>query len=201
MEEGLEIIGEARNAQEALTRVRDLQPDVVLMDLMWFGDETAGAEAIAQIKRKSPQTKVIAITAYRHLIAEARRAGAEAALQKGFSRAELVDLIRSVHELQSRCKSTDRTDRTSLARLIAGIGVPILGFAIVAAESMWGIRSLSIEKFLVAVVPSMIVFFFGVVFAGRYVDVISETTTYRLFLKILNLFRIKLPELPFCHRQ
>lgn len=99
--EEIEVIGEVTTAQETPSKVRELQPDVLLMDLKWFDDESAGAAAIAQIERESPQTKVVAITAYPELIADARRAGAEAALSKGFSKSELVDVIRAVHELES----------------------------------------------------------------------------------------------------
>jgi DNA-binding NarL/FixJ family response regulator len=75
----IEVIGESTTAHETPKMVRNLQPDVLLMDLMWFDDETAGASAIAKIKQASPQTKIIAITAYRNLISGARSAGAEAA--------------------------------------------------------------------------------------------------------------------------
>jgi len=99
--EDIKVIGEATTAHETPKRVREFQPDVLLMDLKWFDDESAGAAAIAQIKRESPQTRIVAITAYPHLTADARRAGAEAALPKGFSKLELVDMIRAVHELES----------------------------------------------------------------------------------------------------
>ena len=97
----IEVIGEATSAQGTPIEVLEAQPDVLLMDLKWYEDETAGAAAIAEIKRESPQTKVVAITAYPNLISEARRAGAEAALPKGFSKSELVNTIRVVYELES----------------------------------------------------------------------------------------------------
>jgi CheY-like chemotaxis protein len=193
-EEALEIVGEALSAQEIPRKVETLQPDVLLMDLSWFSDEAAGANAIEQVRAQSPSTKIIAITAYAHLIPAARKAGANAALPKGFSRETLVNLIRETHSLRPGRRGGRRTTAGSLA---AGISIPILGFLIVAAALMWGIQSLSVQKFLVAIIPSLIVYFFGVVFAGRYLDVISETTTYKLFVKVLDLFRIKLPRLPF----
>lgn len=92
----IEVIGEAVSAQETARKVLELEPDVLLMDLKWFGDPTAGWTAIKEIKRSHPHVKVIAITAYENLIAEARRAGADAALLKTFSREELVGLIREL---------------------------------------------------------------------------------------------------------
>lgn len=95
------VMGEVIIAQETLHKVHDLRPDVLLMDLKWFDDENAGVSAIAQIKREAPATKVVAITAYTDLVPGARKAGAEAVLPKGFSKAELIDTIRAVHQLAS----------------------------------------------------------------------------------------------------
>jgi DNA-binding NarL/FixJ family response regulator len=100
-EDDLTVVGEVSVAQETLHKVRELQPDVLLMDLKWFDDENAGTSAIAQIKREAPDIKVVAITAYTDLVPGARKAGAEAVLPKGFSKAELVDTIRAVHQLAS----------------------------------------------------------------------------------------------------
>ena len=39
---GIHIIGEASSAQEAVQLAQERKPDVVLMDLLWHGDDTAG---------------------------------------------------------------------------------------------------------------------------------------------------------------
>ena len=95
----IEIVGEAETAQETPRKVLELAPDVLLMDLKWFGDPTAGWVAIKEIKAFQSNVKVIAITAYEDLIRDARIAGADAALTKEFRRHELLSLIR---ELASR---------------------------------------------------------------------------------------------------
>ena len=95
----IEVVGEAANPLEVMRLVRELAPDVLLMDLKWAGDKTAGWVAIRELKTIRPGVKVIAVTAYEDLIADARRAGADAAMLKTFSRAELLGLIR---ELASR---------------------------------------------------------------------------------------------------
>jgi|GEM_PF-1095676 len=100
-EEDIEVVGEVTIAQDALPKLRVLKPDVLLMDLKWFDDETAGISAITQIKHEAPATKIVAITAYTDLVPGARRAGAEVVLPKGFSKAELFDSIRSVYLLES----------------------------------------------------------------------------------------------------
>lgn len=89
----IEVVGDAKTAAETLRKVKELRPMVLLMDLKWFGDETAGWSAIRQIKQEY-KVKVIAVTAYESLIKDARLAGADSALLKTFTREELLDEIR-----------------------------------------------------------------------------------------------------------
>jgi DNA-binding NarL/FixJ family response regulator len=92
----IEIVGESMSAHETPRKVLELEPDVLLMDLKWFGDDTAGWATIREIKRATPKVKVIAVTAYENLIREARAAGADDALTKTFTREELLDHIRDL---------------------------------------------------------------------------------------------------------
>jgi DNA-binding NarL/FixJ family response regulator len=100
-EDDIEIVGEVTVPQETLQKVRTLRPDVLLMDLRWWEDDSAGISAIAHVKHDIPGTKIVAITNYNHLVAGARRAGAEAVLPKGFSRSELLDTIRALRHVSS----------------------------------------------------------------------------------------------------
>lgn len=97
---GLQVIAEASSAQEAVQLAQERKPDVVLMDLLWHGDDTAGVEATRQITRSLPECKVLLVTVYPQLIAKAREAGATAAIEKGFSKDDLVNLIKHVHRTQ-----------------------------------------------------------------------------------------------------
>ncbi|MGQ9681896.1 MAG: response regulator [Anaerolineae bacterium] len=97
---GIHIIGEASSAQQAVQLAQERKPDVVLMDLLWHGDDTAGVEATRQIAQTVPSTKVLVVTVYPQLIAKAREAGATAAIEKGFSKDDLISLIRHVHRTQ-----------------------------------------------------------------------------------------------------
>lgn len=101
IEEDIKIVGEALTAQESVQKARDLRPDIVLMDLKWWTDEGAGTRAILEIKRIVPETKIIAITAYDDLAPGARKVGAAGVLPRGFSRSELIEMIRAVHSLES----------------------------------------------------------------------------------------------------
>lgn len=93
----IKVVGEAESAQETPRKVLELEPDVLLMDLKWFGDPTAGWVAIKEIKASRPVVKIIAVTAYEELIRDARIAGADAVLTKTFHREELLDLIRELY--------------------------------------------------------------------------------------------------------
>jgi DNA-binding NarL/FixJ family response regulator len=91
--EEIKVIGEARTTIEAIEKSGELTPDILLMDLKWFGDDNAGWTAISEIKRKHLKTKIIALTAYGKLIRGAKLAGADAALLKTFTRDELLNEI------------------------------------------------------------------------------------------------------------
>ncbi len=60
LDEEFDIIGEATNGAEAVNLARDLQPDVVLMDLLMPVKD--GITAIGDIRREMPDIEVIALT-------------------------------------------------------------------------------------------------------------------------------------------
>lgn len=95
-EKDILIVGEAITALEVPQKVLNTKPDIVLMDLKWFGDESAGWSAIKEIKKSQKKIKIIAITAYENLIRDARFAGADATLLKTFTKDELVSLVKGL---------------------------------------------------------------------------------------------------------
>jgi DNA-binding NarL/FixJ family response regulator len=93
LDERIEIAGRARHGGEAVELAADLQPDVVLMDLNM--PVLDGIAATRQVRRVSPASRVVVLTASTSPEDErrARAAGAVAYLRKGCHAADLVNAI------------------------------------------------------------------------------------------------------------
>ncbi len=94
-DENLELVGEARNGREALQMCEQLQPDVVLMDLVM--PELDGTAATRIVRERWPQIQVIALTSFREkdLVQKALQAGAISYLLKNISGSELAEAIQA----------------------------------------------------------------------------------------------------------
>ena len=92
----VQIVGEAQDGSEALTRTLELQPDVVLLDIRM--QNTDGLAALEQIRESSPDTKVMVLSTYDNptYVARSVALGATDYVLKGSSRDELLDRIRAV---------------------------------------------------------------------------------------------------------
>ena len=91
-EQGYEVVGETGRGDEAVTLVRDHQPDLAILDIRMPGID--GLAAAREITAEN-HCAVLILTAFsqRNLIEEARDAGALAYLIKPFTQAELVPAI------------------------------------------------------------------------------------------------------------
>lgn len=97
MEEDLDIVGLAKNGEEAIKGCEQYQPDIVLMDInMPVMD---GVAATAMIKERIPAIKVIMLTSYREVeyVLAALSHGAEGYLLKAIHPRDLAAGIRVVH--------------------------------------------------------------------------------------------------------
>ncbi len=96
-----QVVGEAKDGAEAVNKVAELRPDVVLMDLRM--PEMDGVEAMRQIRTNDPRVKFIILTTYSDddYIFSGIEAGARAYLLKDAPREELFKAIRSVHRGES----------------------------------------------------------------------------------------------------
>jgi len=93
----LELAGEAASGQAAVQLSAQLQPDVVLMDMVM--SDMDGAAATRLIRRQSDSVQVIALTSFKEkiLIQSAMHAGAIGYLLKDVSADELAQAIRAAH--------------------------------------------------------------------------------------------------------
>ncbi len=91
-----DVVGEAEDGLSAIRCVEKFQPDLALMDLSM--PKTNGIEAIHEIKKKSPQTKVLALTVHKaeEYVIETFRAGADGYVLKDATHNELMLAIKSV---------------------------------------------------------------------------------------------------------
>jgi DNA-binding NarL/FixJ family response regulator len=96
-----EVVGQAANGVEAVTRAEELQADVVLMDLRM--PEMGGVEAIKQLRKRKPSTHVIVLTTYDtdNEVLSAIEAGATGYLLKDAPREELIRAVRAAHRGES----------------------------------------------------------------------------------------------------
>jgi DNA-binding NarL/FixJ family response regulator len=94
---GFRVVGEAEDGQQAVKLARQLQPDVILMDInmpVWDG-----VQATSLIVDANPSARVIILTMYRQdqYVFQAIKAGARGYLLKDIDEQDLVAAIRAVH--------------------------------------------------------------------------------------------------------
>jgi DNA-binding NarL/FixJ family response regulator len=126
------IVAEAGDGAEAIALFREVQPDLVLMDIQM--PRIGGLQAIEAIRREAPTARILVLTTYPGdaQVVRAIQAGAAGYLLKSVVRKELLDAIRSVvlgrpvlspevaHELAAHALDDHLTDReVEILRMVA----------------------------------------------------------------------------------
>lgn len=90
----MQVVGEAGDGLEAIVKARELQPDMVLMDIQMPGCD--GLEATRQILRELPQCKIVVLTVRDEdeKLFEALKGGAQGYLLKNIRSREMLEMLR-----------------------------------------------------------------------------------------------------------
>ena len=97
-----EICGEAANGREAIAKVREFSPDVIVLDLSM--PIMNGFEAAKEIRRVAPATKIVLLSVH-DVPVTAREAGADAFVSKTMSAQEIIHAIEQVSDQPDKPRS------------------------------------------------------------------------------------------------
>ncbi|HWD75637.1 MAG TPA: response regulator transcription factor [Solirubrobacteraceae bacterium] len=116
LQEGMEVIGEAADGEEAVEQAVALAPDVILMDLVMPGLDGVGAMRL--LRERAPASRVIVLTSFLDdgRLMPALQSGASGYLLKDVEPAELARAVRSA------CADEALIDPTVAARLLRRLG-------------------------------------------------------------------------------
>ncbi len=97
-EKGIAIVGAWGSAEEALSAIKDLSFDIMLVDLGLPG--MLGVELIKKVKEEKPEVEILAHTIFedRENVFSAIKAGASGYILKGSSPRELIEALHSLHQ-------------------------------------------------------------------------------------------------------
>jgi DNA-binding NarL/FixJ family response regulator len=118
IQDGITVVGEAADGEQALTRADELAPDVILMDLVM--PRLDGVGAMRALRERAPASRVIVLTSFLDdgRLMGALRAGAAGYLLKDVEPAELARAVRSA------CAGEALIDPTVAARLLRALSAP-----------------------------------------------------------------------------
>lgn len=93
---GFEIAGEAENGAKAIEKFKELQPDLVIMDITM--PEVDGIQAVKEIKKIDPNSKIVMCSAMgqQAMVIEAIQAGAKDFIVKPFQADRVIEAVRKV---------------------------------------------------------------------------------------------------------
>ena len=115
LQDGFEIVGEAADGEEAVEQAEQLDPDVILMDLVMPNRD--GVSAMQVLKERASRSRVIVLTSFLEddRLLPALEAGAAGYLLKNSQPAELARAVRAAHAGEAII------DPTVAARLVSAL--------------------------------------------------------------------------------
>jgi NarL family two-component system response regulator LiaR len=118
LQDGIAVVGEAADGEEAVRQAEALEPDVVLMDLVM--PRLDGVGAMRELRRRLPATRVIVLTSFAEdeRLLPAIQSGAAGYLLKNVAPTELARAVRAAHAGEALL------DPVIAARLVDAIAQP-----------------------------------------------------------------------------
>lgn len=100
-QEDISVIGEAASGREGIEKAEELEPDVILMDLVM--DDTNGIEATQHIKKHQPSVKIVMLTSFieNNEVYQALDAGVDSYILKTTSADDIANAIRKTYNKES----------------------------------------------------------------------------------------------------
>lgn len=118
LDNGINVIGEAKNGEEAIRKAVMLSPDVILMDLKMPSMD--GISATREIKQKLPDVNILVLTLYAEdLVKEAFEAGASGYLLKD---SESEQITKGIHQVHSGLSPVSPSLTRGLVTVISTLG-------------------------------------------------------------------------------
>ncbi|HEY7630310.1 MAG TPA: response regulator transcription factor [Thermoleophilaceae bacterium] len=118
LQDGIEVVGEADDGRQAVDRAVELEPDVILMDLVM--PVLDGVGAMRELRQRQPKSRVIVLTSFAEddRLLPAIQAGAAGYLMKNVQPKELARAVRAAHNGEALL------DPSVAARLVEAIAQP-----------------------------------------------------------------------------
>jgi len=94
----MEVVGEAADGEEAIEKTRELNPDILLLDITMPG--VGGLEVLERIKKECPQVRVVVLTMHadESYMERVMASGGSGYVLKKAADTELITAIRAVHQ-------------------------------------------------------------------------------------------------------
>ena len=149
-EEGVEVVGEARDGAEAIELARSLRPDIVFMDINMPGTDGITAARVLGEERVAP---VVMVTAFSQAgyVEAASAAGAMAYVVKPFTRADIVPAMTLAHARFAEAAAladevADLTERLETRKVVDRAKGILIGRGMSEPDAFKRLQKLAMDK-------------------------------------------------------
>lgn len=177
----LQIVGEVGKTKEIIPAIKQLEPDILLLDLKWRFSDLAGLNVLEQIRQARLPVKVLLVTSHLALLEQdpQRRHLADKIVPSWLTGSALVAEIQSLMSLPKSSKQKPITLWSLLGYLAALLA--LLAAIVVAVASASGVENLGI--IVSAAVALFLIIVFVALFYLRRINFNQLAEALRRFIK------------------